>query len=199
MKKKVALYYRVSTADQSITLQQTDLRRYAEARGCEVYKEYSDEGVSGSKEKRPALNRLMDDARKRRFDAVAVWRFDRFARSTQHLVKALEEFKHLSIDFVSFNGSLDTGSPAGKLMFTVIAAMAAFERDILIERVTAGVRQAIAKRKSWGRSPVEQVDPTITARIHKWKKVGLGCHRIGKKVGLSSRTVWKVLQRQKVA
>ena len=198
-KKRVALYYRVSTADQSITMQQADLRRYAKARGLTLYKEYSDEGVSGTKAKRPALDRLMDDARKRRFDVVGVWRFDRFARSTKHLVTALEEFQHLSIDFISYSENIDTASPMGKAMFTIVAAIAELEHSIITERVTAGVRQAITKRKSWGRRPVEAVDPTISTTVLRLKRQGLGCHRIGHKLGLSSRTVWKVLQRQKAA
>jgi DNA invertase Pin-like site-specific DNA recombinase len=156
-----------------------DLRRYAESRGLVVYKEYSDEWVSGAKEKRPSLDRLMDDARKRRFDLVGVWRFDRFARSTKHLVTALEEFQHLKIDFVSFNENVDTSSPMGKVMFSIIGAMAEFEQAILRERVTAGVRQAISKRKSWGRRPVEALDPTITTTVLRLQKQGSGCHRIG--------------------
>ena len=199
-KKRVALYYRVSTADQSITMQQADLRRYAKARGLTLYKEYSDEGVSGTKAKRPALDRLMDDARKRRFDVVGVWRFDRFARSTKHLVTALEEFQHLSIDFISYSENIDTASPMGKAMFTIVAAIAELEHSIIKERVTAGVRQSIIKRKgAWGRRPVEALDPTISTTVLRLKKQGLGCHRIGHKLGLSSRTVWKVLQRQKAA
>ena len=132
-RKKVALYYRVSTADQSITMQQADLRRYAKARGLTIYKEYSDEGVSGTKAKRHSLDRLMDDARKRHFDVVGVWRFDRFARSTKHLVTALEEFQHLSIDFISYSENIDTSSPMGKAMFTVVAAIAELEHSIIKE------------------------------------------------------------------
>ncbi len=199
-KKRVALYYRVSTADQSITIQQADLRRYAKARGLSIHKEYVDEGVSGTKVKRPGLDRMMNDARKRRFDMVVVWRFDRFARSSTHLALSLDEFRHLGIDFVSFNENIDTSSPMGKVMFTVIGAMAEFERAIIRERVTAGVRQAITKRKgAWGRRPVEAVDPTISTTVLRLKKQGLGCHRIGQKLGLSSRTVWKVLQRRDAA
>lgn len=194
--QRVALYFRVSTADQSTAMQRTDLRRYAKARGFTVYKEYSDESVSGAKVKRPGLDRLMEDARKRLFDVVLVWRFDRFARSVLHLVKALEEFRHLKIDFISYNEQIDTSSPMGAAMFTIGAAFAELERRIIVERVTAGVRQAIKKRKSWGRVPVEQADPTITTTIRKLQREGLGCHRIGAKLGLSSRTVWKVLQRQ---
>lgn len=194
--KRVALYYRVSTADQSIGLQRTDLRHYARACGFTIYKEYSDEGVSGAKVKRPGLDRLMDDARKRRFDVVAVWRFDRFARSSTHLALALDEFRHLSIGFISFNETVDTSSPTGKVMYTLIAAMAEFERAIIRERVTAGVRQAIKRRKSWGRVPVEQADPTspppsASYRERVWAATGSArswvCHQ---------GTVWKVLQRQ---
>ena len=99
-KNRVALYARVSTTDQSTDSQLLDLRRYVRERGWDIYKEYVDEGISGTKDSRPALNELMNDAKKRRFDAVLVWRFDRFARSTKHLILALEEFKNLGIDFV---------------------------------------------------------------------------------------------------
>ena len=188
-------------------MQKADLRRYAKARGFVVYKEYCDEGVSGAKVKRPGLDKLMEDARKRLFDVVLVWRFDRFARSVLHLVKALEEFRHLKIDFVSYNEQIDTSSPMGAAMFTIGAAFAELERRIIVERVTAGVRQAIKKRrakpgsigKCWGPVPVEQADPTITATIQKLQREGMGCHRIGKRLGLSSRTVWKVLKRQQAA
>jgi DNA invertase Pin-like site-specific DNA recombinase len=198
--KTAALYYRVSTTDQSTQLQREDLRRYAKARGFSVYKEYCDEGVSGAKVKRPALDRLMNDARKRKFDVVAVWRFDRFARSSTHLALALDEFKNLAIDFVSFNENIDTSSPMGKVMFTLIGAMAEFERSIIRERVTAGVRRAIQERaeagKGWGRASGAKTNPKTLATILKLRREGLGCHRIGRQVGLSSRTVWKVLKRQ---
>jgi DNA invertase Pin-like site-specific DNA recombinase len=193
---RVALYFRVSTADQSTAMQRTDLRRYAKARGFTVYKEYCDEGVSGAKVKRPTLDALMADAGKRLFDVVLVWRFDRFVRSVVHLVNALETFRHLKINFISYNEQIDTSSPMGTAMYTIGAAFAELERSIIVERVTAGVRQAIKRRKSWGRVPVEQKDPTITTTIRKLQREGLGCHRIGAKLGLSSRTVWKVLQRQ---
>lgn len=198
-KPRAALYFRVSTADQSTALQKADLRRYAKARALTVFKEYSDDGVSGTKATRPALDQLMDDARKRRFDMVVVWRFDRFARSTKHLVTALEEFQHLKIDFVSYSENIDTSSPMGKAMFTIVSAIAELEHSIIKERVTAGVRQAISKRESWGRRPVEVVNPGLVATIQALTKQGLGCHRIGKQVGLSSRTVWRIRQRQAVA
>src|SRR5262245_3870715 len=168
-KKRAALYFRVSTADQSTTMQRADLRRYAKARGLSVFREYADEGVSGTKAKRPALDRLMDEARKRQFDMVVVWRFDRFARSTKHLLNALEEFRHLSIDFVSYSENIDTSSPMGKAMFTILSAIAELEHAIIKERVTAGVRQAITRRRIWGRRPVEQVDPTISTTVLRLK------------------------------
>lgn len=198
--KKIALYFRVSTLDQSTDMQRDDLRKYAKARGWTVYKEFSDEGVSGSRDKRPALDKLMDGARKRLFDGVLVWRFDRFARSTIHLLTALEEFKALGVAFVSYNENIDTSTPMGAAMFTIVSAIAELERSIIRERVTAGVRRSITERekvgKSWGRVPVEEADPTLLATILGLQKEGLGCHRIGKKLGLSSRTVWSVLKRQ---
>ena len=112
---KIALYARVSTTDQSTDSQLLDLRRYVSDRGWQLYQEYCDNGISGTTDSRPALNELMDDARKRKFDGVPVWRFDRFARFTRHLINALEEFKNLGIDFVSFQENIDTSSPLGGL------------------------------------------------------------------------------------
>jgi len=117
---RVAIYCRVSTLDQSTDNQLFDLRRYVRERGWDIFKEYVDEGISGTKDSRPALNELMNDAKKRRFDMVLVWRFDRFARSTKHLILALEEFKNLGIDFVSYQENIDTSSPLGSAIFTII-------------------------------------------------------------------------------
>jgi len=135
--KRIAIYARVSTNDQSTDPQLLDLRRYVADRSWESFKEYVDEGVSGTKDSRPALNQLMDDARKKKFDVVLVWRFDRFARSTRHLINALEEFKNLGIDFVSYQENIDTSSPLGSAIFTIISAVAQLERDIIAERVKA--------------------------------------------------------------
>jgi len=135
---RVALYARVSTTEQSNESQLLDLRRYVSDRGWQTYKEYCDNGISGTKDSRPTLNELMGDAKKRKFDAVLVWRFDRFARSTRHLINALEEFKNLGIDFVSYQENIDTSSPLGGAIFTIISAVAQLERDIIAERVKAG-------------------------------------------------------------
>ena len=111
---RVAIYARVSTLDQSTESQILDLRRYVTDRGWKIFNEYCDNGISGTKDSRPALNQLMNDAKKRRFDALLVWRFDRFARSTKHLILALEEFRNLGIDFVSYQENIDTSSPLGE-------------------------------------------------------------------------------------
>ena len=152
--KRVAIYTRVSTSEQSVDMQTSDLRHYCEQRGFEIYKEYSDQ-ISGTKDRRPGLDDLMADARKRKFDVVLVWRFDRFARSTKHLVTALEEFKHLGIDFISYQENIDTSSPLGKAIFTIISAISELERNIIVERVKAGLRNAKAHGKRLGKRPFD--------------------------------------------
>lgn len=148
---RVAIYARVSTKDQSCDMQLLDLRAYCAARGFSVLREYIDVGQSGAKDSRPQLNELMADARKRRFDAVVVWRFDRFARSTKHLLLALEEFRSLGIQFTSYQENIDTSSPLGQALFTIVAAVAQLERDLIRERVSAGIRHAQANGKKFGR------------------------------------------------
>ncbi len=121
--KRVALYVRVSTKDQSVDMQLNDLEKYTRERGFKVFQIYKDNGFSGSQESRPALSELMNDAKKRKFDIVLVWRFDRFARSTKHLVNALYDFRNLGIDFISYQENIDTSSPLGEAIFTIISAM----------------------------------------------------------------------------
>lgn len=190
--KKVAVYGRVSTTDkgQDVDLQLRDLRKYVEARGWQAYKEYVDNGVSGSKDKRPQLDAMMDDAKKKRFDAVLVWRFDRFARSTKHLVTALEEFNHLGIDFISYQENIDTSSPMGKMMFTISSAFAEFELNLLKERVKAGVANARAKGKTLGR-PSVKVD---VARVVELHSQGLSQRAIGAQLGVDKAVVLKTLK-----
>lgn len=149
-RRTVALYARVSTLDQNCDLQLADLRRYASqrfSRSCE----YVDTGVSGAQRRRPQLDALMKDARRRMFDVVLVWKFDRFARSLKHLIDSLEEFRSLGIDFVSFTEGIDTTTPSGQLMFHVVGAVAQFERDLIAERVRAGMAHARAMGKRIGR------------------------------------------------
>ena len=186
---RVAIYARVSTQDQSTESQLLDLRKYVSERGWHSFKEYTDNGVSGTTDSRPALNQLMNDARKRRFDMVLVWRFDRFARSTRHLINALEEFKNLRIDFVSYQENIDTSSPLGSAIFTIISAVAQLERDIIAERVKAGLRKAVANGKKLGR-PKLDVD---VEEIHRLRAKGLSLRDIAKATGISRTTVSDLL------
>jgi len=187
--KRIAIYARVSTTDQSTESQLLDLRRYTRERGWNIFKEYCDNGVSGTKDSRPALNELMNSAKKRRFDMVLVWRFDRFARSTKHLILALEEFRNLGIDFVSYQENIDTSSPLGAAIFTIISAVAQLERDIIAERVKAGLRRAKENGKKLGR-PRATVD---TEKIHWLRSKGLSLRAIAKETGVSRTTVSDVL------
>ncbi len=182
-----AIYVRVSTREQDVTLQLQDLREYASRRGWRVAEEYADVGHSGSTTSRPALDRLMADARRRRFDVVLVWRFDRFARSTRHLLLALDEFRQLGIAFVSFMEHLDTGSPLGQAMFTIIGALAQFERELLIERVRAGIRKARAQGKRLGRPRVI----LNRGKIAALQRAGWSYQQIGRTLGLPKSTVFK--------
>jgi DNA invertase Pin-like site-specific DNA recombinase len=151
--KRAALYMRVSTKNHSQTTetQALALREYAAHRGFVIIEEYRDDGVSGSKDSRPALDRLMRDARARKLDVVIVARVDRFARSVSHLLRALEEFSHLGIDFVSLSESIDTSTPMGKMIFTVLGAVAELERNLIKERVHMGIIRARKQGKPLGR------------------------------------------------
>lgn len=151
---RTALYLRVSTPDQKPDLQYDGLRRYAARAGLEVVRDYCDVAVSGRREGRPQLSALMTTARYREIDCVLVWKFDRFARSTRHLLAALEEFDHLGIRFISVQDQIDTDSPMGRAMFTIIGAMAELESSLISERVTAGMKAAEARGRHLGRPPV---------------------------------------------
>jgi DNA invertase Pin-like site-specific DNA recombinase len=153
---RVGIYGRVSTSNghQDPELQLRELREYADRRGWKITDEYVDHGVSGSKDSRPALNRLLADAHQRRFDTVLVWKLDRFGRSLKHLINTLGELEARGIAFVSFRDNLDLTTPSGRLMFQIIGAMAEFERALIQERVRAGLRNARSKGKRLGRPPV---------------------------------------------
>jgi DNA invertase Pin-like site-specific DNA recombinase len=155
--KRVAIYARVSTMDQTCEPQLRDLRAYVTDRGWQAI-EFVDQGVSGTREKRPALDRLLREVKARRIDVVVVAAFDRFSRSVRHLVETLGLFRHLRVEFVSLREQIDTGSPLGQAVFTIIAAIAELERSLIAERVRAGLRRARAEGKRLGRPPVA-VDP----------------------------------------
>jgi DNA invertase Pin-like site-specific DNA recombinase len=184
---RVALYVRCSTLDQDTDLQARELRVYAEKRGWVIVDEYTDKGVSGAKARRPSLDQLMAGARRREFDTVAVWRFDRFARSVRHLLTALDEFNALGVSFVSLRESIDFGTPLGRAMFTIVGAMAELEREIIRERVCAGVAKARAKGRRLGR-PQRWNTAQIT-KAENLRAAGKSWREIAMTVGLPVRTV----------
>src|SRR2546428_12409774 len=149
--KRIALYCRVSTGDQTCDNQLRALREYCRARGWTDVREFIDTGVSGTKERRPALDKMMAEVKARRVDVVVVAAFDRFGRSVRHLVEALELFGHLHCGFVSLREQIDLESPLGTAIFTIIAAIAQLERSLIVERVKAGLRRAKAEGKRLGR------------------------------------------------
>ena len=166
---KCAVYARVSTNNghQSPEMQLRELREHCKKRGWKLITEYTDEGVSGAKDSRPQLDRLMADAHKRRFDVVAVWKFDRFARSVSHLLRALECFSNLGIAFVSLSEQIDTSTPAGKMVFTVLGAVAELERSLIGERIKAGLRNAKAKGVKLGKQPLRPLSPKDVTAIRR--------------------------------
>jgi DNA invertase Pin-like site-specific DNA recombinase len=184
---RVAIYARVSTTGtgQDPTTQTRELKEYVDRRGWTLAGEYVDIGISGTKEKRPQLDRMMQDAHRRKFDSVIVWKFDRFARSVSHLLRALETFNALGIHFVSLSESLDTSTPAGKMVFTVLGAVAELQRSLIVERVKSGLRNARAKGKRLGRPRVVVDD----ARIVALRGQGLSWARIGEMLGVGEGTI----------
>ena len=176
--RRVAIYARVSTVDQSCEPQLRDLRQYVAARGWEAA-EYVDQGVSGARDRRPGLDRLLAAVKARKVDVVVVAAFDRFGRSVRHLVETLELFRHLGVEFVSLREQIDTGSPLGQAVFTIIAAIAQLERSLIAERVRAGLRRAKADGKRLGRPPV-QVDPArLASTIRRQLSVREGARELG--------------------
>src|SRR5208283_3854669 len=163
---RVAIYGRVSTTNhgQDVNVQTRELGQFATARGWHLVDSYLDVGISGSKDRRPELDRLMADAHRRRFDVVLVYRYDRFARSLRHLVNALEEFRALGIEFVSIHEGVDTTTPNGRLIFGIFASIAEFERELIRDRVKSGLRNAIRQGKTLGR-PRKVVDVAKLASL----------------------------------
>ena len=185
--KVAATYVRVSTFDQNLQMQTREIRLLAKRRGWRIAEEYADRGVSGAKSRRPQLDRLMADAHKRKFDVVVVWKFDRFARSVSHLLRALETFESLGISFVSLSESIDTSTPSGKLVFTVLGAVAELERSLIGERVKAGLRNARANGTRLGRKPLRSFDANAIRQLRRARRSGLSYPALARKFGTS---VW---------
>lgn len=188
---RVALYARVSTArDQDPQLQLDELRQVARQRGWHIIGEFVDKGISGGKDKRPQLDRLMLGAHRGQLDIVCVWKFDRFARSTRHLVTALEDFRSRSIDFISVRDAIDTTTPTGRFTFSIIAAVAELERELIRERTIAGLEAARRRGSRPGRPPVE----FDVERARRLQTQGESIRAIGRILGVAPATVHRTLR-----
>jgi len=195
--KRVAIYARVSTVDkgQDPETQLLVLREYAARRAYVIVGEYVDY-ASGTREDRPQYQALFAAARRRQVDIVLVWRYDRFARSTQALVQALKEFQSLGVDFISYQENIDTTTPQGEMIFTVMASLAQFESTLMSERVKAGMARAKAQGKRISRSPIAKGMQVRIAELHAQ---GTSLHQISKQLGLGYGTVWNYVQHAKHA
>lgn len=188
---RAAIYSRVSTSDkgQDVTLQTDEIREYCQRRGFEIAGEYIDEGFSGSKASRPALNRLMADAKQCRFDVLVVWKLDRFSRSLAHLVLTLQEFESLGISFVSLRDAIDLTTAQGKLLFGILGSLAEFERSLIAERVKAGMAHARKQGKRLGRPQLDCGENVKALRQQGWNIT-----QIAKHFNVSRTSVYALLQ-----
>jgi DNA invertase Pin-like site-specific DNA recombinase len=187
--KRAAIYLRVSTLDQNPETQGIELRQFARQRGYEIVEEYVDHGVSGTKVRRPALDRLLKDAHRRRFDAVLVWSCDRLARSTKHFLQVLDELNELGIQFHSQREAIDTEGPLGRAIIVIISAIAELEKSLIVERVRAGMRRAKLEGRRIGRSPLD-VD---RAAIVNDRLSGLSLTTVAKEHSVSRATVCRLM------
>ncbi len=187
--KHAALYLRVSTLDQHPETQLYDLRQLAQQRGYEIFEEYTDK-ISGAKAKRPGLDQLMSDARHGRFQVVVVWAFDRLARSVRHFLEVLDELNHIKVEFVSFQENIDTSGPLGRAMVVIVSAIAELERNLIIERVRAGMRRAKIEGRHIGRRPLD-VDRVAILRD---RRAGRSLSEIARCYRISRALVRKILR-----
>src|ERR1700688_4697626 len=192
--RKVALYARVSTnSGQNPEMQIRELREYCKNRGWKIVGEFIDSGISGITDSRPQLNRLMGDAHRRRFGVVAVWDFSRFARSTSHLLRALETFSSLGIGFVSLREQIDTSTPTGKMVFTILGSVAELERSLIGERVKAGLRNAKARGTRLGRPPLKELTAADVRQLRRdRRRSNLSFKELASKHGVSTRTAFQL-------
>jgi DNA invertase Pin-like site-specific DNA recombinase len=187
--KRAALYLRVSTVDQHPETQLHDLRQMATQRGYQIVAEFTDR-ISGTKAKRPGLDQLMTGARRGQFDVVLVWASDRIARSVRHFLDVLDELNRLNLEFVSFREQIDTGGPLGRALVVIIGAIAELERNLIIERVRAGMRRARLEGRHIGRTPLE----LDHAAIHRDRAHGYSLREIAKNHRVSTATVQRALK-----
>jgi DNA invertase Pin-like site-specific DNA recombinase len=187
--KRAALYMRVSTLDQHPETQLYDLRQMAQQRGYQIVEEYTDT-ISGAKAKRPGLDQMMRDARRGRFDVVLVWASDRIARSVKHFLDVLDELNRLNIEFISFREQIDTGGPLGRAVVVIIGAIAELERNLIIERVRAGMRRARLEGRHIGRKPLELDRNAILRDRQQGQSLG----QLAKSYRVSRATIHRVLR-----
>ena len=190
-RKTAAIYARVSTDKQKAEMQVVELKNYVKRRGLNLGQTYIDQGYTGGNMQRPAFGQMMDDAHKRAFDVLIVWKLDRLSRSLKDLITTLETLGSLGVDFISYDNSLDTSTPTGKLVFHVVGSVAEFERDIIRERVRAGLANAKRNGKRLGRpSILAKVSP----KINLLKEKGLSNRAIALRVGVGEATVRRALK-----
>ncbi len=187
--KRAALYLRVSTLDQHPETQLHDLRALAQQRGFEIVEEYTDR-ISGAKARRPGLDQLLADARRGKFDVVLVWASDRIARSVRHLLEVLDELNRLNVEFISFRENIDSGGPLGRAMIVIIGAIAELERNLIIERVRAGMRRAKLEGLRIGRAPLEVDRPALL----RDRAGGMTLAEVAKAHRISKASVCRVLK-----
>ena len=192
--KRAVICTRVSTADQHPETQLYDVREMARQRGFEIVHEYSDT-ISGAKSKRPGLDALMADARRRRFDVVLVAAFDRVARSVRHFLEVLDELNHLGIEFVSFRENIDTGGPLGRAIVVIVGAIAELERNLIVERVKAGMRRAKLEGRRIGRAPLD-VDREAVVRD---RQSGMSLRQVALRHGISRASVCRLVKQSGVS
>jgi DNA invertase Pin-like site-specific DNA recombinase len=191
--QRAAIYARVSTDGQTVDNQLRELRMVAERNGWQIVQEFVDRGISGAKgrEQRPAFDVLWKGAIRREFDVVMVWAVDRLGRSLSHLVNFLSEIHVKKIDLFIHQQGIDTTTPAGKALFGVMGVFAEFERSMIQERVRSGIKRVRAAGQRWGRRKIDETDPATCTKILELRRQGLGMAAISKRVGVSSRTVWR--------
>jgi len=194
---KAAIYARVSTFDQNVSMQLNDLRRLATQRGFELWKEYVDEGQSGGKTSRPSLDEMLADARSGRFQVLLIWKLDRLGRSTSHLISLLEDLKSWNVQLVSFSEGLDFTTTAGKLFYTLLGAFAEFEKDTIRERVRAGLRNARARGVQLGRPSLRKFTAQDIKQIRRDRRKGMAFRQLAVKHGTSIWTAYYMCNRAK--
>lgn len=191
---RAALYARISTANgQDVDMQIRELRQFCKRRGWTVAGEYLDKGISGAKERRPQLDALLAACRKRRVDAVIVYRYDRFARSLRQLVNALEEFRSLGIEFISLHEGVDTSTPNGRLIFGIFASIAEFERELIRDRVKSGIAAARARGVRLGRPSLRSFTPSDVRLLRRDRRKGMSYAALAQKHHSSVFTTYRLL------